>query len=94
MKSAIKKHSMKIAGHKTSFSLEDEFWASLKNIAEERHQSLSSLVAQINEGKDFANLSSAIRMFVLRYYHDKLDWRELITLPTAPHLAPVDLLTD
>jgi predicted DNA-binding ribbon-helix-helix protein len=33
-----------------------------------------------NEGSDFANLSSAIRMFVLRYYRDKLDRQEQVVV--------------
>jgi predicted DNA-binding ribbon-helix-helix protein len=92
MKSAlVKKRSIIVVGHRTSISLEDEFWTSLKTIAEKRHQALSALVALINEDRDSANLSSAIRMFVLRYYRDKLD----ILPPAAPHLvATVDLLAD
>jgi predicted DNA-binding ribbon-helix-helix protein len=52
------------------------------------------LIAQTNE--DFANLPSAIRVFVLRYYRDKLDRQEAMVLsPTAPHLAaPVNPLVD
>jgi len=31
--SGIKRHSIDLAGHKTSVSLEDEFWKSLREIA-------------------------------------------------------------
>ena len=41
MKSLISKRSIVIAGHKTSVSLEDEFWNSLKEIAEERGTTLA-----------------------------------------------------
>jgi len=61
----IVKHSLVIAGHRTSISLEDPFWQELKRIAEERDQSLASLVSEIDATRGEANLSSAIRVFVL-----------------------------
>jgi len=94
MKSAIKKRSMTIAGHRTSISLEEEFWTSLKRIAEERGQPLNSLVAQISQGRDFANLSSAIRMFVLGYYADKFYGQEPRGLSPTASVGTLDLLTD
>ena len=65
MKSAIAKRSVVIAGHKTSISLEDAFWECLRRIANERGQTLSALVASIDDDRQRANLSSAIRSFVL-----------------------------
>ena len=59
------KHSLVIAGHRTSISLEDAFWRALKEIAAGRGQSLASLVAEIDSTRGEANLSSAIRVFVL-----------------------------
>ena len=50
MKSRVVKRSIVIAGHKTSVSLEDGFWKSLKEIAGERHMTLSDLVASIFVG--------------------------------------------
>ena len=41
MKSAVVKRSVLIGGHKTSVSLEDEFWNGLKEIAKTQHASLS-----------------------------------------------------
>ena len=61
----IAKHSLVIAGHRTSISLEDAFWKGLKVIAAEDQRSLASLVAQIDATRGEANLSSAIRVFVL-----------------------------
>ena len=61
----IAKHSLVIAGHRTSISLEDPFWQELKRIANARNLSLAGLVAQIDAGRGQANLSSAIRVFVL-----------------------------
>jgi predicted DNA-binding ribbon-helix-helix protein len=68
MKSLITKHSIILAGHKTSISLEDEFWESLRDIAKERHKGVSQLVARIDAERQHANLSSAIRLFVVAYY--------------------------
>jgi predicted DNA-binding ribbon-helix-helix protein len=59
------KHSLVIAGHRTSISLEDAFWRGLKDIAASRGQSLAGLVADIDAARGGANLSSAIRVFVL-----------------------------
>jgi predicted DNA-binding ribbon-helix-helix protein len=68
MKSPVVKRSIVIAGHKTSVSLEDAFWTSLKTIAGDRDITLSDLVASIDTGRHAGNLSSAIRLFVLDHY--------------------------
>lgn len=60
----IRKRSVTIAGHRTSISLEDAFWAVLCRIAASRGRSVSDLVTQIDR-KRSGNLSSAIRVFVL-----------------------------
>ena len=62
----IAKHSLVIAGHRTSISLEDVFWDGLKELAAERGQSVASLVLDIDSARGEANLSSAIRVFVLQ----------------------------
>jgi predicted DNA-binding ribbon-helix-helix protein len=59
------KRSLVIAGHRTSVSLEDAFWRRLRAIAAERRLSLNGLAAMIDASRDGANLSSAIRVFVL-----------------------------
>jgi predicted DNA-binding ribbon-helix-helix protein len=71
MKSLVSKRSIVIAGHKTSLSLEDAFWNSLKEIASERRMSLANLVASIDGDRQHTNLSSAIRVFVLGVYRDQ-----------------------
>jgi predicted DNA-binding ribbon-helix-helix protein len=71
LKSLILKRSIIIGGHKTSVSLEDVFWNALKNIAHERDETLSKLVASIDANRKTANLSSALRIFVLRFYMDQ-----------------------
>ena len=62
------KRSITIANHKTSISLENEYWACLRKIAAERGVSLAALVAAIDANRQHANLSSAIRIFVLQFY--------------------------
>ncbi len=70
MTGEIRKRSVMIAGHATSVSLEVEFWDALKAIAERRGTSLNSLVASI-DGSRRGNLSSALRVFVLRELMEK-----------------------
>jgi predicted DNA-binding ribbon-helix-helix protein len=65
MKSSISKRSIVLAGHKTSVSLEDAFWSSLKEIASRQQTTLSQLVADIDRHRDIGNLSSSLRLFVL-----------------------------
>jgi predicted DNA-binding ribbon-helix-helix protein len=72
MTSTVIKRSIAIRGHKTSVTLEDEFWTSLKEIAAHREMTLSELVGQIDTDRDYANLSSAVRLFVLGNYMDKV----------------------
>jgi predicted DNA-binding ribbon-helix-helix protein len=71
VKSSVRKGSIYVAGHKTSVSLEYEFWNSLKEIARERNMTLQQLVAAIDGNREHANLSSAIRLFVLGVYRDQ-----------------------
>jgi predicted DNA-binding ribbon-helix-helix protein len=72
MKSSIVKHSIVVADHKTSVSLEDEFWSALKEIAAQRHMTVSALVTSITADRQYANLSSVIRVFVLNAYCDQV----------------------
>jgi predicted DNA-binding ribbon-helix-helix protein len=72
MKSPVVKRSIVVAGHKTSVSLEDEFWKGLKEIAGGRDTTLSDLVATIDTRRQHGNLSSAIRLFVLDFYRKEL----------------------
>ena len=68
MRKGIAKRSLVVAGHRTSVSLETEFWSALKDIAGEKRQSMAALIATIDAGRKDENLSSAIRLFVLRHY--------------------------
>lgn len=68
--SRILKRSIEIAGHRTSVTLEDDFWRALNEIADARGIALRVLVAEIDAARGEANLSSAIRLFVLAYFRD------------------------
>jgi predicted DNA-binding ribbon-helix-helix protein len=70
--SLVLKRSIVIEGHKTSVSLEDEFWNSFKEIASERGMTVATLVGAIDGDRKHVNLSSAIRLFVLGVYRDQL----------------------
>lgn len=61
------KRSVTIIGHRTSVSLEEEFWEALCDIAREDELSVNALVGAIDKGRT-TNLSSAIRLFVLDRY--------------------------
>ncbi len=63
----MKKRSITISGHSTSVTLEDEFWAALKNIAKMQKRSLNAIISEIDKARsdNAPNLSSAIRVFIL-----------------------------
>jgi predicted DNA-binding ribbon-helix-helix protein len=60
------KRSLTIAGHRTSISLEDAFWRQLQVLALRRELSPSALISEIDSSRGAANLSSAIRVYVLQ----------------------------
>ena len=60
------KRSLTIAGHRTSLSLEPEFWDAVKQAAVEEKKSLAALVGEIDAARAGRNLSSAIRVWVLQ----------------------------
>ena len=68
MKSPVVKRSIVVGGHKTSVSLEEAFWSSLKEISRARATTLSELVGEIDAARQQGNLSSAIRLFVLDHF--------------------------
>ena len=67
---ASQKRSVTVKGHRTSVTLEQVFWESLKEIADARNQSINAIIAEI-DGAAPNNLSSAIRIFVLENYKRK-----------------------
>ncbi len=67
-----KKHSLTLNGHRTSVSLEDEFWRAFRKIAEAESVPLNQLAARIDieRGSD-TGLAGAIRLYVLRYFQGR-----------------------
>ncbi|OUR77883.1 aryl-sulfate sulfotransferase [Alphaproteobacteria bacterium 46_93_T64] len=68
----IVKHSVSISGHRTSVSLEREFWDLFCQAAESRNISINALIAELDENRT-GNLSSAIRLFVLHEVQQQAD---------------------
>ncbi len=64
------KHSVTIAGHRTSISLEPEFWTALRAMAARHQRSLGAEIAAIDTARGGRNLSSAIRVAVLQAAFD------------------------
>ena len=79
MNSSIIKRSVVINGHKTSISLEDAFWAEVKAIASQNNTTVSNLISSVDRGRqaDAANLSSTLRVFVLKHHRDAIEHRRL-----------------
>ena len=75
------KRSIEIYGHPTGVSLEDAFWNALREIAAIREVSVSDLIATINKERQYANLSSVLRLFVLDHYRAQVDARKSAERP-------------
>jgi predicted DNA-binding ribbon-helix-helix protein len=88
-KSAVTKRSVVIGGHKTSVSLEEPFWSEVRAIAESEQITVSNLLRRIDRERSNANLSSAIRVYVLEHVREKVrDMRHEVDEETyAPQLA-------
>jgi predicted DNA-binding ribbon-helix-helix protein len=71
VKSQIGKRSLKINGHPTSVSLEDDFWNALREIAAAQDTTAQGLVLKINKERTDNNLSSAVRLHILSYYRER-----------------------
>jgi len=67
-----RKHSLTLRGHRTSVSLEDEFWDAFREIAAQDRRAINELAAEIDEERGIdMGLASAIRLFVLRRLRDR-----------------------
>jgi predicted DNA-binding ribbon-helix-helix protein len=91
MKSLVIKRSVVLAGHKTSVSLEDAFWRSVKELAAARGVSLSVLLTAIESEHHHSNLSSGIRLFVLNHYRGQSNISDMVrSIPSgrAHHPSP------
>jgi predicted DNA-binding ribbon-helix-helix protein len=87
MKSSVIKHSIDIDGHKTSISLEDEFWAGLREIAELQRLTVSALTKRIDKERHDCNLSSAIRVFVVKHFK-----AQAAAIPATPESAAASVV--
>lgn len=89
-KHAVKKRSVVVEGRRTSVSLEDRFWDSLRTIAEAEGKTIGAYVSEINARGEAVNLSSAIRIAILEYVQQKGfdQWRSAMRSPSAVALAP------
>jgi len=87
MTSPVAKRSVFLAGTRTSISLEEEFWVGLREIAERRGVSLSEVLGEIDRERERSNLSSATRVYVLRFF--RTTPADLQTQPVADSKRPV-----
>lgn len=63
------KRSLTLKGHRTSVSLEDDFWKAFRDIASEKNKPINVLAAEIDAARDLdTGLASAIRLYVLRHF--------------------------
>ncbi|SMO43097.1 ribbon-helix-helix domain-containing protein [Ruegeria faecimaris] len=63
------KRSLTLKGHRTSVSLEDEFWKSFRAIAADKDMAINALAAEIDFNRDpEVGLASAIRVYILNWY--------------------------
>jgi predicted DNA-binding ribbon-helix-helix protein len=81
--SSVIKRSVIRNGHKSSISLEDQFWDALREIADDKHVAISTLVATIDHSRTTSNLSSAIRVFVLDHFRRSDRARKEAEAPAA-----------
>ena len=66
------KRSLTLRQHRTSVSLEDEFWTAFRDIAEKQGRAINELAAEIDAARDIeTGLATAIRLFVLAYSRDR-----------------------
>ena len=75
MNATVRKRSVVIGGHKTSVSLEEEFWRGLQEVAHGRGMAVAKLVEGIDKARGPHNLSSAIRLFLLQHYRTQAQQR-------------------
>jgi predicted DNA-binding ribbon-helix-helix protein len=85
--SSVRKRSVVIGGRRTSVSLEDAFWMALREIAVSQRARRTTLIAQIDGRREETNLSSAIRLFVLEFYRQRV-WYHTLNATMAPPVAP------
>jgi predicted DNA-binding ribbon-helix-helix protein len=81
--STVKIRPIIIGNHRTSISLEDDFWAGLRQIARERAITASKLIGMLDAERNGGNLSSTIRVFVLDHFRNNVANAERRVLRTT-----------
>jgi predicted DNA-binding ribbon-helix-helix protein len=71
--SGPQKRSIKVAGHRTSTSMEPEFWQALQEIARSKNTSMAELIEGVDHTRGPTNLSSALRCYILSHYRSLAD---------------------
>ncbi len=67
------KRSLTLRGHRTSVTLEADFWRAFQEIAKEKGMAINALAADIDADRGLeTGLATAIRLFVLRHYRNKV----------------------
>ena len=67
----MNKHTVKVNGHDTSVFIEKEFWLELKYISKLNNKSISGIISDIDKNKETQNLSSAVRLYVMKHLKNK-----------------------
>lgn len=71
------KRSLTLRGHRTSVSLEDAFWQAFREIADEKSMAINVLAAEIDAGRGVeTGLATAIRLYVLAHYRNRMPQKE------------------
>ena len=88
--SPVLKRSVRLAGNKTSISLENQFWNCLREIARSENIAVDTLIERIDIDRARHNLSSAVRIFVLEHFRTRAN-RATLTREdlTASSTGPV-----
>ena len=86
----MQKRSVIIAGrHNTSITLEKEFMDELLSIASAQNQTINDLITEIDRTRTTPNLSSAVRIYILKYLKQQLsgqDWASNLTFPAKDYI--------
>ncbi len=73
----MQKRSVIIAGrHNTSITLEKEFMDELLSIASTQNQTINDLITEIDRSRTSSNLSSAVRIYILKYLKQQLSGQD------------------
>lgn len=68
------KHSLTLSGHRTSVSLEPEFWSAFREIAALQGCGINALAAEIDAARDAdTGLATAIRLYVLAHFRAQIE---------------------